>query len=136
MRFQFSRRSPIAQWAVRFRTAPRLGRLSVKSDRRAQAAAMMPLIRIEVTPALSGIFIKRAGIGGPKTTALQSLSRRYSGVSWFRSSVGEQTWSTMRYSSPDRLDGTRVPRSSDVLPCGLESGCARTPTYDDPMAGG
>jgi hypothetical protein len=52
----------------------------VKSDRRAQAAAMMPLIRIEVRPALSGIFIKRAGIGGPKTTALQSLSRRYSGV--------------------------------------------------------
>jgi hypothetical protein len=27
--------------------------LSVKSDRRAQAAAMMPLIRSEVTPALS-----------------------------------------------------------------------------------
>ena len=44
---------------------------------------MMPLIRIEVTPAPSGIFIKRAGIGGPKTTALQSLSRRYSGVLWF-----------------------------------------------------
>ena len=86
--------------------------------------------------ALSGIFIERVGIGGPKTTALQSLSRRYSGVSWFRSSVGEQTSSTMRYSSPDRLDGTRVPRSWEVLPCGLESGCARTPTYDDPMAGG
>src|SRR5271163_2155831 len=66
MRFQFSRRSPIAQWAVRFRTAPRLGRLSVKSDRRAQAAAMMPLIRIEVTPALSGIFIKRALSAGRK----------------------------------------------------------------------
>jgi hypothetical protein len=52
----------------------------VKSDRRAQAAAMMALIRIEVRPALSGIFIKRAGIGGPKITALQSLSRRHSGV--------------------------------------------------------
>jgi hypothetical protein len=60
---------------------------------------------------VSGIVIKRAGIGGPKITALQSLSRSYPGVSWFRSSVGEQTWSTMRYSSPDRLNGTRVPRS-------------------------
>jgi hypothetical protein len=68
---------------------PRLGRLTVKSAR-AQAAAMMLLIRIEVTPALSGIFIKRAGIGGPKTTALQSLSRRYSGVSWFRSSFASR----------------------------------------------
>jgi hypothetical protein len=76
----------------------------VKSDRRAQAAAMMPLIRIELTPALSGIFIERAGIGGPKTTALQSLSRRYSRVSWFRSSVGEQTWSTMRYSSLNQTE--------------------------------
>jgi hypothetical protein len=44
---------------------------------------MMPLSRIEVTPALSGIFIKRVRIVGPKATALQSLSRRYSGVSWF-----------------------------------------------------
>ena len=65
---------------------------------------MMPLIRIELTPALSGIFIERAGIGGPKTTALQSLSRRYSRVSWFRSSVGEQTWSTMRYSSLNQTE--------------------------------
>jgi hypothetical protein len=44
---------------------------------------MMPLSRIGVTPALSGIFIKRVGTVGPKATALQSLSRRYSGVSWF-----------------------------------------------------
>jgi hypothetical protein len=69
----------------------------------AKAAAMMPLIRIEVTPALNGIFIKRANVDGPKTTALQSLSRKYSGFSWFRSSVGEQTWSTMKIPVPDRL---------------------------------
>jgi hypothetical protein len=54
----------------------------------AKAAAMMPLIRIGVTPALSGMFIKRAGVDGPKTTALQSLSREYSGVSWFRQASG------------------------------------------------
>jgi hypothetical protein len=93
---------------------------------------MMPLIRIEVTPALSGIFIKRAGIGGPK---LLHCNRYREDIRVFRG-FGQASASTMRYSSPDRLDGTRVPRSWEVLPCGLESGCARTPTYDDPMAGG
>jgi hypothetical protein len=32
---------------------------------------------------LTGIFIKRAGIGGSKTTALQSLSTRYSVIRGF-----------------------------------------------------
>jgi hypothetical protein len=133
-RFQFSRQSPIAQWAVRFRTAPRLDRLSVKSDRRAQAAAMMPLIRSEVTPALSASS-SRVPVSAVRNYCTAIVIEKVTG--WFVVSVKRRRADLVhtRCGSPDRLDGARVPRSWEVLPCGLESGCAWTPTYDDPMAG-